>query len=350
MPTANPQIDITEDDDAGWSGPRTTLSASAEPSDDDPETDGTPPAEGEGESAVDSAPVEEEPAEDAIVVPPKAETAEQKAQREKDEQIAGRWKLVEKAKAEHIRVAARQKELDASTAKLDQERQQFALERQTHARVVQEAQGIVELVQQVRANPTIQGLRRLGFDYSQLTTEMVEAGTPEALARAAHEEARRLREEIQQRDRSTASAAANRNDAQRLVAHVEQNEELYPDLATYPPEKIAEDGLALRDQHLQQHKRYPSFQWVIEQLQEKAKAFEDSRKARAAKRAGGTPSEEASQASVNGNGRQANRPTGKPSIGNAAVTSRASAPRQPTEAEIDEWALSQLRGLKGVRR
>jgi hypothetical protein len=303
-------------------------------------TDAPPPAPGEA-SESDPAPEIEEG-----VQPDKAkETAAQKAEREKAEQIASRWKLVEKAKAEHIRVAARERELTASTQRLEQERQQFALHQQQHASLVKEAQGILDKIASVRANPSIQGLRELGFDYMTLTTQMVEANTPEAIARAAAEETRQLREQIQQQQRQAHISAENRRDAQKLVAHVEENEELYPDLATYPPEKIAEDGIEIRDQHWREFKRPPTYQWVVEKMQEKAKAFEDARKARAAKRAGGTTSE-TTQASTNGNGPRATGPTGKPTLGNAAATTRATPPREMTEAEKDAWAIEQLRSLK----
>lgn len=323
--------------------PDTSVEPDAEAS-----TDATPPAP-DDVSEPGSAPVDEEI---APVVPTGKETPAQKAEREKTEQIASRWKLVEKAKAEHIRVAARERELTASTQRLEQERQQFALERQQHGRVVQEAQSILDVIARVRTNPTIQGLRELGFDYTALTTQMVEANTPEAIARAAQEETRQLREQIQQQERRAHVTAENRRDAQKLVAHVEENEELYPDLATYPPEKIAEDGIEIRDQHWREFKRPPTYQWVVEKMQEKAKAFEDARKARAAKRAGGTTSEATTQASTNGTGPRATGPTGKPTLGNAAATTRATPPRQPTEQEIDDWALSELRGAfgKGARK
>lgn len=348
MPT-DAQTDITEDDDAGWSGARNTAAASSEPDVDDPEAEGTPLAEGESESSPTDSEPAEVAAEEGEAAPKKPETAEAKAEREKQEQIAKRWAIVEKAKKEHLAVAKQRKELESSTLKLENERQQFALERQTHARTVQEAQQVLDVIARVRANPTIQGLEALGFNYMSLTTEMVNANTPEAIARAAADETRQLREQLQRQQRDQATASANRADAQRLVTHVEENEELYPDLASYPAERIAADGIAERDEYFQTHKRYPTYEQVIARLQERAKAFEDARKAKAAKRAAGTNSE-TSPASPNGNGHQANRPTGKPSIGNAAVTQRASAPRPMTEEEKDEWALSQLRALSGGQR
>jgi hypothetical protein len=350
MSLTEAQTNITEDDDAGWSGARNTAAASSEPDVDDPEAEGTPPAEGETESSpTDSEPAEAAAEEEVDGAPKKPETAEAKAEREKQEQIAKRWAIVEKAKKEHLAVAKQRKELESSTLKLETERQQFAHERQLHARTVQEAQQVLDVIARVRANPTIEGLRALGFDYMSLTTEMVNANTPEAIARAAADETRQLREQLQRQQRDQATAAANRADAQRLVAHVEENEELYPDLASYPAERIAADGIKERDEYFQEHKRYPTYEQVVAKLQERAKAFEDARKAKAAKRAAGTNSE-TSPASPNGNGHQANRPTGKPSIGNAAVTQRASAPRAMTEEEKDEWALSQLRALSGGRR
>lgn len=350
MPPTDAQTNITEDDDAGWSGARNTASASSEPDVDDPEAEGTPLAEGETESSpTDSEPAEAAAEEEGDAAPKKPETAEAKAEREKQEQIAKRWAIVEKAKKEHLAVAKQRKELESSTLKLETERQQFALERQTHARTVQEAQQVIDLVQRVRQNPTIEGLRALGFDYMQLTTEMVNANTPEAIARAAADETRQLREQLQRQQREQQEFAQNRTDAQRLVTHVEENEELYPELSTYPAERIAADGIAERDAYFQSHKRYPTYEQVITKLQERAKVFEDAKKAKAAKRAAGTNSE-TSPASTNGNGHQANRPAGKPSISNAAVTQRASSAREMTEEEKDEYALAQLRGLRGARR
>lgn len=349
MPT-EAQTNITEDDDAGWSGARNTAAASSEPDVDDPEAEGTPLAEGETESSpTDSEPAEAAAEEEADGAPKKPETAEAKAEREKQEQIAKRWAIVEKAKKEHLAVAKQRKELESSTLKLETERQQFAHERQLHARTVQEAQQVLDVISRVRANPTIEGLRALGFDYMSLTTEMVNANTPEAIARAAADETRQLREQLQRQQREQQEFAQNRTDAQRLVTHVEENEELYPELSTYPADRIAADGIAERDAYFQSHKRYPTYEQVITKLQERAKAFEDAKKAKAAKRAAGTNSE-TSPASTNGNGHQANRPAGKPSISNAAVTQRASSAREMTEEEKDEYALAQLRGLRGARR
>jgi hypothetical protein len=289
-------------------------------------TAATPPAEGEA-SESDSAPEAEGD---------KAkETPEQKAEREKQELIAKRWKVVEEAKKEHLRVARKQKDLEAATSKLEQERQQFALQQQQHASLVREAQSVLETIARVRANPSIEGLRALGFDYMTLTTQMVEANTPEAIAKAAAEEARRVREE---REREKVVLEMNRADGEKLILHAEENEDLYPELASMSPERIAHKGIALRDKHLKEHGRYPTYQWVIEQIHEEAKA-------RAAKRAGGTTSEK-TQASTNGTGPRATGPTGKPTLGNAASTTRVTPPREMTEAEKDAWAIEQLRALK----
>lgn len=352
MPLTDAQINITEDDDAGWSGPRTTIPApSSEPDDDEAaDPDAAPPADGEVvESTSDSEPVAAEETTDEELGPdgkPKPETPEAKAAREKDEQIKSRWKIVEAAKKEHLAVAAKRKELEASTKELDRERQQFALERQTHAREVQEARSVLQLVAQVRQNPTIAGLKALGFDYMQLTTEMVNAGTPEAIARAAAEETRQLKEQLQRQQQQQTQLQADRHDAKTIVTMIEENEELFPDIVTYPVEQIAARAIQIRDAWRAQTGRFPTYQQVAERLQEEAKALEDGKKSRLAKRAGGTTSEGQGQGTSNRNGPQANGPAGKPSIGNSAVTTRASAPRKPTEEEIDEWALSQLRGLR----
>lgn len=313
--------------------------ASAEP-EAEASSETPPPAEGEASSS-DSAPAEEV---EEGVQPDKAtkETAAQKEEREKQELIAKRWKVVEAAKKEHLRVAAKQKELDAATSKLEQERQQFALQQQQHASMVQQAQHVLNRIAHIRANPTIEGLRELGFDYMKLTTEMVEANTPEAIAKAAQAETQRIREE---REQERQQIAINRRDADRLVQHAEDNEDLYPELVNMSPERIAQKGIALRDKHLQEHGRYPTYQWVIEQIHEEAKA-------RAAKRAGGATKSETTQASTNGTAPRATGATGKPTLGNAAATTRATPPREKTEAEIDDWALAELRTAfgKGARK
>lgn len=316
--------------------------ASAEP-DAEASTNASPPADGEA-SPSDSAPADDEEGEPAAAATAKPETPEQKAEREKQEQIAKRWKLVEDAKKQHLAVARRERELTAERQRFDQEKQQLQVERQAHARTVQEAQRILDTIAHVRANPTIEGLRTLGFDYMQLTTEMVNANTPEAIARAAAEETRRLREQLDAQSRQQSQLQVDRQDAHRLVTMAEENEELFPDLVTFPPEWIAEEGIALRDRHRQETGRFPSYQWVVEKLQEKAKKIES---ARAAKRAGGAgTNSEKTQASTNGTGPRATGPTGKPTLGNAAATTRATPPREMTEEEKDAWALSQLRSLK----
>lgn len=276
----------------------------------------------------------------------KPETPEQKAAREKDEAIAKRWQLVEKAKAAQLAVAKEKKDLQSREQQLEQRAAQLEARAQTFERELQQARNYNALIERVRQSPSLEGLAALGFDYRQLTREMVEAGTPEAMARAADARARRLEEQLQSERAQQVQIETNRRDAHMLVRLAEEGSD-YPDLANWPPEIIAEEGIKIRDAVRAQHGRFPNYGFVLHALQQRAKLLEDSKKARAEKRSAGTVSE---QTQINGNGTRATKqPAGTPTLTAKGASTHASPPREMTEDEKDAWALEQLRGMRAAR-
>lgn len=278
---------------------------------------------------------------DAAASPPVEETAEQKAAREKDAEVGKRFQLVEQAKREHLKAVKRNAELDARAEQLSRLEEQY---RSGLAQMQQQQAYFARLREGIQKGD-VEVLKEFGYDYADLTRRQIEADSPAALARQALERQERLEQQIAQER----AVNETRQVAQNLVQYVEDAPEEFPELYEWPPERIASEGIAARDYFRRSTGRMPTYDQVLKLLHRRASAEAEERKARAArlaqKREAAT-TKQSPKAATNGNGHQAARPQ-TPTLSNGVASAKGAPARQMTEAEIDEWALAELRRLSG---
>lgn len=286
------------------------------------------------EEASGSAPVDEKPAE-----PVKAPTPEEL-------ELKGRFKLLEAAKREHLKVAASKREVNRISDVLAQQKQMLDQERAQFAARIERA----EKIEKALTSGDLDTLAEFGLNYATATKGYLERGTPEAMAKAAMQRAealeKQLNEERAQQQRqhlSMQQQRATQQQQQALVQLVDQHEEDYPDLYEWPQERVAAAGIEARDALAQANGQTPTYEQVLELLQRVAKREAESRKARLEQRQSRGTSNTKPVA-----GQTANRP-GAPTLSNGAAANKVTPPRQKTEAELDEENLAALRLTFGGR-
>lgn len=329
----------------------------------DPTSDAASPADAEKAEGETS----EKDAKDAKAAPPKEETPEEKAARERQEKTAT-WKTVEAAKKQHIQNVRLGEQLKTERAKVVEQTQRLQayegqLQRQS-AQIQEQGRQIHGLTRALAEGDasavlvTLGRLRGVSPDeaYRQLTRAALEAGTPEGIARKSTNEVERLRRELEQRDQQAAAraqVAATRQEASRLVQLVEEHADEFPELFEWPPERVAAEGIAVRDELLRGGYRV-TFDIVLKELSQRAKSEAEQAQARRSKRTqqaanGGARSngQQSQKAATNGNGQQADRPQAPNAPTNLQAAKKATPPPNLTEEQLDEWCLGELRKLPG---
>jgi hypothetical protein len=321
----------------------------------EPATDAPNDAPASGEQSIEA------PAEPPAEAPPAegeqaAEGEEGKAP-EKAPEKERNWAQVAAAKKAQVQVAqARQKlEHDVSRVRAYEGELQQREQRIEHGvRQLQEREARLRPLEEALASRDLNKLISLGFDYDAYTREALVANTPEGIARRAQEETKKLREQLEAKDRQALQAEQHRQQvqetrsvAQKLVELVDGGADDYPELYVWAPERIAQEGLELRDHYYRQHGRAPTFGVVLDALQKRAKQEAEVHTQRSSalkQRKSANPSDAGSAGKVDAKG--ASGSPGTPALTNATANQRATPPREQTEAEIEEWCLQQLRGLK----
>lgn len=287
------------------------------------------------------------------VPPPDAEVSSESPPAEeakkvdlKEDEVKNRFKLVEAAKREQVKTVQLKKEAESLLQKASHiDRQLSARSSQLDAREAKVAK-----LEKAIADKDIDALKEIGFDYVDLTKDHLRRGTPEYIAEQAMKKAdalqKELTEERAQRDSQSkfqAHVQETRQVQENLVRFVDENEKDFPELAEWPADRIAEEGIALRDAFYREHRRMPVYDQVLEHLSAKAKREVAARTARLQKRQGLAPSD-----SKQGTpGQQAIRPNGAPTLSGKDAATRATPPRELTEAELDEQCLAMLRPVFG---
>lgn len=306
--------------------------------------DGVPP------DAADTpeAPAEGEP--DPKAAPAAPETPEQKAEREagerKAQRIAAADAVEKKAAAKRAEMKKQREvhEFEQSRTRFEQERAEFAKQQAEH----KERESLYERVKLGQAHPN-EFFQRFGTTYADMTRQILEANTPEAIAKAAKAEAEALRKRLDDREAADARAAQTAA-MQRVTAnfssYVDDQEEAFPNAFKLPEQMLHAGALRIAGEYARVNGgRSPSFEYVATKLDEEAKALQDEFERRALRARAKKPSDGAApnpQASkTNG---QANRP------GSSTLTAAASSTRvtpkavpQMTEEEEWEWGIEQLR-------
>lgn len=313
--------------------------------------------------AEDAKPVEKEPIREGILddaeTPAEAEPegepkADDKPADAADPEKGKAWKAVEAAKKEQVKVARARQELGREVERV----QDFARTLEAREQTIAQREARVSRLESALQSRDLGALVELGFDYDGYTRQWMERQSPDAAAKAALDEARKLREEIAERDRkaeqqalSQAQVQETRRVAQQLVEIVDEEPTECPELFAWAPERIAQEGIALRDQIFRETRRMPTYAVVIERLQAKARAeasVAKEREARLRQRSSGQTSDAGSAGKVD-----PKAGSGGPNV--PALTSRtagvrATPPRELTEEELDAELKAEIRATFGGRK
>lgn len=324
--------------------PDTAAAAAADETVETPAEETAAPTSGEQETtapaeeapAVEETPAEEQPAEEK-----KDEPAE-----EKKEPPAG-WKAVEAAKKEQLKIARARGELEQRETKIAEREQFFQNE---VARLQQWAQGVqqkaarFERFERALEHGDIDTLEReFGLSYQTLSQRAVENLDPAGrVARLERELAERRQREEQERV-TRAQVEETRRDASVLVQCVEQYAADFPDLVTWPPERVASEGIAERDA-MKRAGRVPTYDAVLRTLQQRAKAERDYARQLEQRKSGQTrDAGSAGNADPKG---ASGSPTTTPALTGKTAGIRATpTPREKTDEEIDAECLAMLKPL-----
>lgn len=262
-------------------------------------------------------------------------------------QLQQRFKMIEAAKREQLKNAQLQRQIQQQHQQLTYHSQQMKFrEEQLSAREAQIAK-----LERAMQTKDIEALGELGFNYIDFTKHHLEKTTPEyqikLLQQKLEQQEQQRAEELrryQQSQQAESQIAEIRTIAQNVVNIVDNIAEEVPELYEWPPERIMQEAVTVRDEIIRRHQRVPTYNEVIEILAADAKREAGIRSERVAKRK--TPS---SSENKSGNGQQAGRP-GAPTLTNASTGTRAAPPRQRTEAELDEELKAQLRSVFNRKR
>jgi len=303
------------------------------------------PPDGEGEASPDASAPEAKPE-------PTPEEAEKAARR------GARLKAAEEAeKAAETRRAERRKQVEA------QEREARILARERAAEeairsVQQQVQEVAALKQRILSGGP-EALEAIGTSFDKLTHQYLEANTPEALAKRALERAEaleaQLREEREGRTREEqrrAEQAAVQASRERFEAFLDGNAGDFPHAADMAPSLLHREAADIAREYRAEFREDIGFTQLAVRLDERARILQEEAQTRRAKRAPSstTPSDGAPphpQAATLG--QPASRPAPR-TLPNAVAGTRATPKRPMTDAEIDEWALAELRAALAADR
>jgi hypothetical protein len=312
------------------------------------------PASGEQEAAPD-APTEETPSEGEAPAEGEGEAEgdpkPEVAKTEKPEDAKQKWKAVEAAKKEQIKLSGMRREL----AHREQRIQQFEQHLDTRTKDLDARESRVQRLEKALSSRDLGELVDLGFDYEGFTRRELERSTPDGRAKLALEEAQRIRDELEKKDkdrdareRAQAQIQETRRIAHRLVELVDESADEMPDLYQWAPERIANEGIELRDLFVQRYGKHPTYEQVMTELQRRAKAEADVRTQRVTtleQRKSGKTSD-AGGAGKADNTKGASGSPGTPALSAKTAAERPSPTREKTEAEIDAECLAELRALR----
>lgn len=263
---------------------------------------------------------------------------------------AAKMRSIEQAKREQLSMAAQRRQLEGRAREIQTWHQHIEeRERELSAK----EQRIKEFERAI-ADGDLEYLEKAGFSYEQATQRYLSRSTPEGKAQAAIERAEKLERELQERERRQAEAQAQQRElaeqrtvASKLVALVDDHADEFPELAEWPPERIAAEGLAFRRAFFERFRQNPTFDQALQHLHGAARYEAEHRSKRSAQRTG--PSSSGAVGSGKVAPQQAQRATGQtettPTLGNALSATRATPPQEMTEEEKDAFAIAELRKL-----
>ena len=314
------------------------------------------PASGEQATSGEATPAEESPA-------PEGEAADtNEAEGKKDEGEAPEktpeeqrhWRQVELAKREQIKVARAREELKRDVDRVQQYEQRLTSQFEARTRDLAVRESRVKPLEDALQRRDLSSLQALGFDFAQFARESMEANTPEGIARRTQARVEQLekerREEAQRREtesRQQAAIHATRRDAQTLVAMVEEAPNECPELYAWAPERVAAEGIAIRDALARQHRAMPTYDQVLAELARRARAEASVMQQRTTtlqQRRSGKPSDAGSAGKADPN--RAGKGGNPPALPRRTANERPPVPpREKTEEEIDAECLADLRAL-----
>lgn len=323
-----------------------TTSDNTAPQGDDAPASGEQPTE----LAPSDAPAEENGTTEAEGQKPE----EEKPEPEKTPEQQRAWRQVEAAKREQIKVAKAREELKRDVDRVQQYEQRLTASYQQRTRDLDARESRVKPLEDALQRRDLSSLQALGFDFAAFARESMEANTPEGIAKRALERADKLekeraeeRKQAEERERQQASIRATRQDAQNLVAMVEEQPDACPELYAWAPERVAQEGIAVRDAYARQTGRMPTYEMVLNELAKRARAEASVQQKRqtslqqkrsaSTSDAGSAGKADPNRTSVGGN---------PPALTNRTATERAPSTRELTEEEKDALNLAELRALR----
>lgn len=276
---------------------------------------------------------------------------DEKKKDEKPEDKPAGWKAVEIAKKEQLRIARQRGEISVREEKIAQREQHHESQVQrmnAWATEVQRREHEVVAFQRAISEGDIETLeRKYGLSYEKLTRNALEARDPAARLERVERAAQEREQREQQHHVQQAQVAQTRHDAQQLVTITEEYATEFPNLYGWKPERIAYEGIAVRDALMRQGHR-PTYDYVLSILERTAKTERDhdsQRRTALEQRKSGQPRDagSAGNAAMKGN---SGSPATTPALTAKTAVVKATPPREKTEAEIDEECLAELRKLK----
>lgn len=294
--------------------------------------------DGEADASADASAPEAKPE-------PTPEEAEKAARRD------ARLKAADEAeRAAEARRAERRKQVEA------QEREQRILARERAAEeairtVQQQAQEVAALRERILGGGP-EALEAIGTSFDKLTHQYLEANTPEAIAKRALERAEALERKLE--DERKAAALERRREMQarevqasreRFEAFLDGNAADFPHAADMAPSLLHREAADIAVAYAKEFGSDIDFPSLAVRLDERARILQEEAQTRRAKRAPSstTPSDGAPpHPQATPPGQSASRPAPR-TLPNAVAGTRATPKRPMTDAEIDEWALAELR-------
>jgi len=304
--------------------------------------DAAPPAPPEETSAVE-APTEEPAKTEAPAPEP---TEEEKAEAAKQAEVNRRWKIVEAAKRQQLeasRVIERAKQREDRAI-------QYESRLQSKERELAHREQRLSRFEKGIADHDLGVLQEFGYSYEKLTRHQLEANTPEGIAKQAiarAEALERREHERQQHQRLQDQIQETRRNADTLVRIVDESAAEFPDLYEWAPERIAHEGIQVRDALYQRDGRMPTYDDVLSILSTRAKqevATREQRKARLQQTPAVTQ-QQVPKVAASTNGQTAARPQA-PTIAQASAKPTPKPAHEMSESEWEEWATDQLRQAK----
>lgn len=304
-----------------------------------------------GEQATET----EQPAEGAVEETPaeemeqqSTETAAKPGEEKKPEEKPAGWKAVELAKKEQLRLAKQRTAMETRERTVVEREQQFEQKvgelRAWHGQLQQQAARLETFERAINEGDLDVLEQRFGLSYESLTRRAVESRDPTGRLERLERERREERERNERERLTREQVEQTRHDAQQLVTIAEHYADEFPDLYTWTPDRIAMEGIALRDAEMRAG-RQPTFDSVLGALQRRAKAEKDheaQKRQSLEQRKRGTTSEagSAGQAATKGT---SGSPEQAPALTAKTSSIKATAPRPKTEEEIDEECRAELR-------